>query len=87
MSSEESGEDEQVIYRRPLPWLKQKYHKSLRQLDKIHHNSLSPRAKLMYRMRVDGEPSTRSRPENAPEYLSNVTTDSPDLDTTANSDC
>lgn len=84
MSSEDSGDDEQVMYRRPLPWLKQKYRKSLRQLDKIHHDSLLPRAKLMYRRRVDGEPSTRSHPDNAPEILLNV-----NLNTSinSNSDC
>lgn len=69
VSSEDSGDDDQKIYRRPLPWLKNKYHKSLRQLDRFHYSSLSPRAKLMYRSREDGEPSAREPPDDVPEYL------------------
>ena len=68
VSSEDSGDDEKTISRRLLRWLKPKYHKSLRQLDKIDMNSLSPRAKRMYRKRIDGEPA-REPPSDAPEYV------------------
>ena len=69
VSSEDSEDDAMTIRRRPLKWLKTKYHKSLRQLDTIHMDSLSPRAKRMCRKRVDGEPSARPPPENAPDYI------------------
>lgn len=85
VSSEDSGEDEMTIYRRPLLWLKPKYHKSLRQLDKIHYDSLSTRARRMYRKRVDGEPSPRVQPVNAPEYIT-VSTPSEDLNSSVNSE-
>ena len=83
VSSEESGDDDHKIYRRPLPWLKSKYHKSLRQLDKFYHDSLTPRAKLMYRSREDGEPSVREQPNDAPEYLLSSVVD---LDSSTNSE-
>jgi hypothetical protein len=44
MSSEESGEDEDgkpFYFRKSLPWLKQRYRKSLRRLDSMHYNSLT----------------------------------------------
>lgn len=44
VSSEDSGEDEEgkpLYFRRSLPWMKQKYRKSLRRLDNLYYNSLS----------------------------------------------
>ena len=69
VSSEESGDDDKILYRRPLMWLKKKYHKSLRHLDNIHYNSLSGKGKQMYRFREDGELSSRPPPLDAPRYL------------------
>ena len=75
MSSEESAEEDDgrpVYMRRPLPWLKSKYRKSLRVLDKLHFESLSSKSKQMYRKRCDGEPSDRSHPDSAPSFLLEV---------------
>ena len=71
VSSEESGEDDgkPVNFRRPLYWLKAKYRKSLRQLDKLHYGSLSTKSKQMYHARSDGAPSTRAPPSKVPECL------------------
>lgn len=71
VSSEESGEEEDrpVYLRRPLTWLKPKYRKSLRHLDKIHYQSLSAKSKQVYRIRCDGVASQRSPPAGVPTYL------------------
>ena len=68
VSSEESG-DEKTLCRRPLMWIKRKYHKSLHHLDELHYGSLTKKGKQMYRTRVEGEPSDRPAPADFPDYL------------------
>ena len=81
ISSEDSGEeDERPVYiRRQLAWLKPKYRKSLRHLDKLHYQSLSAKSRQMCRVRCDGDPSQRSPPPGTQSYLL-VGDDDVDLD-------
>ena len=70
VSSEESGDDDdKTLYRHPFTWMKRKYHKSLRQLDRLHYSSLSTKGKQMYRRRQDREPSTKLQPSDASDFL------------------
>ena len=72
VSSEESDNDGDFpLYRRPLSWLRNKYSRSLRQIDDMHFKSLSPRSRQMYRKRTDGEQSQRLLPTDAPPFLLN----------------
>ena len=68
VSSEESSDENTVLVRRPLPWLKPKYSNSLGMLDKIYYESLSKKSKGMVRQREEGEPSERPAPLNPLEY-------------------
>ena len=68
VSSEESSDENTVLVRRPLPWLKSKYSNSLGMLDKIYYENLSKKSKGMVRQREEGEPSERPAPLNPLEY-------------------
>ena len=76
-------EDDKTLYRRPFTWMKKKYHKSLRQLDRLHYNSLSTK---MYRSRQDGEPSTKLQPSDAPDFLISISDDDDQLNSSLNSE-
>jgi len=74
ISSDESGDDSdvpesKVLINRPLKWLKDKYRRSLKALDKLHYISLSSKGKQMYMKRVVGEPSCRPQPQDIPLQL------------------
>ena len=87
VSSEESGDEgDKTLYRRPFTWMKKKYHKSLRQLDRLHYNSLSTKGKQMYRSRQDGEPSTKLQPSDAPDFLISISGDDDQLNSSLNSE-
>lgn len=68
VSSEESGDDGVTLYRRKLPWMKPKYTRCLKTLDKIHFNTLSAKSKGMIRPREEGSPSERPIPESLLEF-------------------
>ena len=68
MSSEKSGDDGVILYRRVLPWLKPKYSNSLKALDKVYYNTLSAKSKGMVRRREDGEASGRPVPSNPLQF-------------------
>ena len=77
VSSEESDNDGvlPVYQRRPLPWLRNKYRRSLRQLDEMHFKSLSPRSRQMYRERMDGASSERQPSSDVRPFLLNQVDD------------
>ena len=68
ISSEESGDDQITLYRRPLSWMKSKYSSSMKLLDQTYYESLSAKSKGMVRNREDGEPSQRLLPQNHLEF-------------------
>lgn len=69
ISSEESGDDQITLYRRPLSWMKPKYSSSMRLLDQIYYEGLSAKSKGMVRNREDGETSEKPVPRNPLEFV------------------
>ena len=80
VSSEESGDDGIILYRRPLSWMKSKYSNSVKALDRIYYESLSTKSKAMFRKREVGEPSERPVPLQPLEFAV-VSNNSESLDT------
>jgi len=80
MSSDESGDEGDVcMYSRPLPWLKKKYHSSLKKLDVMWTSGLSVSSKRLLRPRAQGRSSERPIPFDVPDYLlRNITNTSVD---------
>ena len=68
MSSEDSGDENTTLYRRPLPWMKSKYSNSMKLLDRIYYNGLSAKSKGMVRNREDGETSERPLPKKVLDF-------------------
>jgi len=71
LSSEESGDEtdnveSKILFRRPLPWLKKKYQKSLKELDHMGSSIQSAQSKRMTFKRQEGIPSNRPMPEGIP---------------------
>ena len=62
------------------------YHKSIRQLDRLHYNSLSNKGKQMYRIQQDGEPSTKLQPSDTPDFVIGVSGDDDQLNSSVNSE-
>ena len=98
MSSESSGEetdiDDESLKVRHLPFLKEKYHRAFRQLDKVAESKASKRGKHQKKRRVASmRVSTRPVPTNIPQwaidpsYTSSTSTDQVDLDSSSQSLC
>ena len=76
LSSEESSEEpdetgntQKILIRRPLPWLKKKYQKCFKDLDKLASSSLSAKSKHMTYRRRDGLQSERPMPADIPQQF------------------
>lgn len=81
ISSEESGDDNIILYRRPLQWMKSKYSNSMKVLDKLHYKSLSTKSKAMFRKREVGEPSERPVPSQPLQFAIKSNSESLDVST------
>lgn len=66
MSSEESGFDgeDEAIVTRPLPWLSATVQQFKRKLDLEIKNSKTPLARRQMKSRVQGQPSSRAKPDD-----------------------
>jgi len=83
ISSDESGDEgDTSLHSRPIPWLRKKYHSSFVKLDKMYFSGLSVKSKRLLKSRVQGRPSNRPIPTDAPSYLlkdiANTSTNSED---------
>ena len=81
ISSDESGDEgDTSLHSRPIPWLRKKY---LVKLDKMYFSGLSVKSKRLLKSRVQGRPSNRPIPTDAPSYLlrdiANTSTNSEDI--------
>ena len=83
ISSDESrDEGDTSLLSWPIPWLREKYHSSFIKLDKMYFSGLSVKSKRLLKSRVQGRPSNRPIPTDAPSYLlrdiANTSTNSED---------
>lgn len=73
MSSEESGYDgeDEAIITRPLPWLSATVQQFKRKIDLEIKNGKTPLARRQTKSRVQGQPSSRAKPDThgVPDWL------------------
>ena len=74
MSSEESDADDETPHKvikcnvRKLPWESRSLRKAKKKLDRLHHDSLCELVQRRVLSRETGEPSTRRKPINCPDW-------------------
>ena len=66
---DEAGNNQKILIRRPLPWLKTKYKKCFKELDKLTASSQSAISKHMTYRRRDGLQSERPMPADIPHHF------------------
>ena len=67
MSSEESGEDDEIIVH-PLPWRADYVNQMFDRIDEFRVSQKSPQARRQMKQRKIGPPSERSQPDGIPEW-------------------
>ena len=70
MSSEESGDEENTIIVRPLPWRTDLVNKFFQNLDARSTEEKSSQARRQQKVRVPGTPSARLISETLPSWAS-----------------